>query len=223
MRRGISPKDKIGNILFLFLFAILIVYGCSARKPGAIPTLVPTPEEKTTSTLPEAAAELDPTSDEKTTTTMTEAAAAIESTAEEETMPTTPSITSQETPSADIISLDVSGDPGAYRFSVGVRSPDLGCEQFADWWEVIDEQGDLIYRRILLHSHTDEQPFVRSGGPVPIALKDVVLVRAHIHPSGYGGIAFKGSIQTDFQEIELSPDFASELENMPPLPEGCAF
>ena len=202
--RGISSIDKNNKIVFLFIFTILIVYGCSASKPGATTTLVPTAEEKTTST-------------------MTEATAAIEPTAEEETMPTTPNITSQETPSADIISLDVSGDPGAYRFSVGVRSPDLGCEQFADWWEVIDERGDLIYRRILLHSHTGEQPFVRSGGPVPIAPEDVVLVRAHMHPSGYGGVAFKGSIQTGFQEIELSPDFASELENTPPLPEGCAF
>ena len=201
--RGISPIDKIDKIVFLTLFAILLVYGCSPSKPGATTTL--------------------PTLEEKTTSTITEATAVIEPTAEEETMPTTPSITSQEPTSADIISLDVSGDPGAYRFSVGVRSPDLGCEQFADWWEVIDEQGDLIYRRILLHSHTGEQPFVRSGGPVPIAPEDVVLVRAHMHPSGYGGVAFKGSIQTGFQEIELSLDFASELENSAPLPEGCAF
>jgi hypothetical protein len=221
--RGISPIDKNNKIKFLFIFTIFIVYGCSPSKPGATTTLVPTAEEKTKPTLPESAAATDPTPEEKTTSTMTEATAVIKSTAEEETMPATPSITSQGIPSADIISLDVSGDPGAYRFSVGVRSPDLGCEQFADWWEVIDEQGDLIYRRILLHSHTGEQPFVRSGGPVPIAPEDVVLVRAHMHPSGYGGVAFKGSIQTGFQEIELSPDFASELENSPPLPEGCAF
>ena len=223
MLRGKSPKEKIEKILYLFIFAILIVYGCSPSKPEATPTIVPTPEEKTTSTLPEAAAAIDPTSEEKTTSNMLETSAAIESTAEEEAMPTTPSITSQETPSADIISLDVSGDPGVYRFSVGVRSPDLGCEQFADWWEVIDEQGDLIYRRILLHSHTGEQPFMRSGGPVPIAPEDVVLVRAHMHPSGYGGVGFQGSIQSGFKEIELDPDFASELENSPPLPEGCAF
>ena len=221
--RRISSIDKNNKIVFLFIFAILIVYGCSPSKPGATTTLVPTAEDKTKPTLPESAAVTDPTSEEKTTSTMTEATAAIEPTAEEETMPATPNITSKETPSADIISLDVSGDPGAYRFSVGVRSPDLGCEQFADWWEVIDEQGDLIYRRILLHSHTGEQPFVRSGGPVPIAPEDVVLVRAHMYPSGYGGVAYKGSIQTGFQEIELSPDFASELENTPPLPEGCAF
>ena len=221
--RRISSIDKNNKIVFLFIFAILIVYGCSPSKPGATTTLVPTLEDKTKPTLPESAAVTDPTSEEKTTSTMTEATAAIEPTAEEETMPATPNITSKETPSADIISLDVSGDPGAYRFSVGVRSPDLGCEQFADWWEVIDEQGDLIYRRILLHSHTGEQPFVRSGGPVPIAPEDIVLVRAHMHPSGYGDVAYKGSIQTGFQEIELSPDFASELENTPPLPEGCAF
>jgi hypothetical protein len=124
---------------------------------------------------------------------------------------------------ADVISVEVTASPGAYQFSVGIASPDTGCDQYADWWEVIDEGGDLIYRRILLHSHVNEQPFVRSGGPVAIDPDVVVWVRAHMNPTGYGGTAFKGSVQSGFQEAKLDPGFAIDLLHESPLPDGCAF
>ena len=47
-------------------------------------------------------------------------------------------------------------------------------------------EGALLYRRILAHSHVDEQPFVRSGGPVPVGASDIVIVRGHMNPGGYG-------------------------------------
>jgi hypothetical protein len=124
---------------------------------------------------------------------------------------------------ADVISVKVSGEEGAYRFSVGISSPDTGCDQYADWWEVISQEGELIYRRILLHSHVEEQPFVRSGGPVSIAADSVVFVRAHMNTGGYGGAAFQGSVQSGFSETDPDPDFAAELAEEPPLPEDCAF
>jgi hypothetical protein len=124
---------------------------------------------------------------------------------------------------ADVISVSVSGNPNDYQFSVGIQSPDTGCNQYADWWEVLSEEGSLIYRRILAHSHVNEQPFVRSGGPVPIAADDVVYVRAHMHPGGYGGAVFKGTVQDGFQEVMVSADFALEVEAQDPQPEGCAF
>ena len=69
---------------------------------------------------------------------------------------------------AYVRSVSASGEANAYRFSVEISSPDLGCEQYADWWEVVDEDGELIYRRVLAHSHVSEQPFTRSGGPIDI-------------------------------------------------------
>ena len=72
----------------------------------------------------------------------------------------------QETPRT--VSVDVTGEENAYTFSIGILSPDTGCDQYADWWEIVSLDGDLIYRRILAHSHVNEQPFVRSGGPVAI-------------------------------------------------------
>ena len=124
---------------------------------------------------------------------------------------------------ADVISVDVSGEPGAYQFTVGVRSPDEGCDQYADWWEVLTEEGELIYRRILAHSHVDEQPFRRSGGSIPVNAETVLIVRAHMHPTGYGGAAMKGSVQAGFEPMVLPSDFAASLEETPPLPEDCAF
>jgi len=124
---------------------------------------------------------------------------------------------------AAVVSISVSGEPGTYNFSVTVSSPDEGCSQYADWWEIVSQDGELIYRRILLHSHVDEQPFTRSGGPVSIEADTIVLVRAHMHPGGYGGLAMKGSLEQGFEQIELSPDFAANLLQTPPLPEGCNF
>ena len=62
-----------------------------------------------------------------------------------------------------MIQVSVSGSAQSYTFSVTLRSSDTGCDHYADWWEVLSSDGELIYRRVLLHSHVDEQPFTRSG------------------------------------------------------------
>lgn len=126
-------------------------------------------------------------------------------------------------PAADVREVRVSGASGAYQFTVTVASPDLGCRQYADWWEVVGEDGRLLYRRVLLHSHVDEQPFTRSGGPVPVKAKSVVWVRAHMKPDGYVGKALKGSVKTGFREAQPGPQFATELERKAPLPDDCDF
>ncbi|MCR4302468.1 MAG: hypothetical protein NUV51_12760 [Sulfuricaulis sp.] len=124
---------------------------------------------------------------------------------------------------ADVISVQVTGEPGAYQFTVGILSPDTGCQQYADWWEVVGLDGKLLYRRVLLHSHVSEQPFTRSGGPVPIQSDTVVWVRAHVNKTGYGGAANKGSVKSGFSKAALRGNFASELENQAPLPGECNF
>jgi hypothetical protein len=128
-----------------------------------------------------------------------------------------------QTQFADVLSVQISGEPGSYQFAVEVASPDTGCEQFADWWEVVSEDGQLLYRRILLHSHVDEQPFTRSGGPVDINTGDVVYVRAHMNTTGYGGTVMRGTVQDGFKSVEVETGFGSDLERIPPQPEDCAF
>ena len=126
-------------------------------------------------------------------------------------------------PRADVISVAVSGNPGAYQFRVEISSPDEGCGQYADWWEVLSQDGELLYRRILTHSHVNEQPFTRSGGPVVVGVDEVVIVRAHMHPGGFGRQAMKGSAQTGFEEMTLESGFAAGVDADPPQPEGCDF
>jgi|SaaInlStandDraft_2_1057019.scaffolds.fasta_scaffold136847_2 hypothetical protein len=124
---------------------------------------------------------------------------------------------------ADIVGVDVLGEAGAFTFRVTVASPDSGCARYADWWEVLTTDGELLYRRVLLHSHTSEQPFTRSGSSVSIQADQVVWVRAHMHPDGYGGQALQGSPAGGFTVQPLSPEFAVDVAQEGPLPTGCAF
>lgn len=131
---------------------------------------------------------------------------------------------STEAALAEVIAVETAPqDSDSYRFSVTVKSPDTGCEQYADWWEVLTPEGTLIYRRILAHSHVDEQPFERSGGPVTIGETEMVLVRAHMHPAGYGNQAMKGTVSEGFETIELPDGFAADLADAQLQPGDCAF
>ena len=124
---------------------------------------------------------------------------------------------------AAVTEVEVSGGENEYTFNVTISSPDLGCQQYADWWEVIDVDGNLLYRRILTHSHVDEQPFARSGGPVAIAANTEVYVRGHMNTTGYGNSVFKGTITDGLVATTLDTDFALSLSETNPLPTGCAF
>jgi hypothetical protein len=123
---------------------------------------------------------------------------------------------------ANIASVNVTGDSDSYIFAVGIRSDETGCDRYADWWEVVSEDGELLFRRVLSHSHADEQPFVRSGGPVNIADTESVWVRAHMSPDGYGGTAWFGSISTGFVASEQVADW-DDLADEAPQPGRCAF
>ena len=130
---------------------------------------------------------------------------------------------SDSQPAANVLSVRVTGSEQAYQFSVEIRSDDTGCDQYAAWWEVIAADSTLLYRRILTHSHVNEQPFTRSGGPVAINADDIVYVRAHMHPAGYGRTVYRGSVADGFQETIVAADFAATLENQAPQPGNCAF
>jgi hypothetical protein len=119
---------------------------------------------------------------------------------------------------ATVARVTAAGSAGAYTFAVTIQSNDTGPEHYADWWEVVDESGTLLYRRILLHDHADEQPFERTGGPVPVAADQSVIVRAHVHPTGYSGSAMRGSVSAGFRAVTLPAGYAKDLETKPPLP-----
>ncbi|MUH36028.1 hypothetical protein D9O36_09260 [Zobellia amurskyensis] len=124
---------------------------------------------------------------------------------------------------AGVTGIVISGKENSYTFEITVQSPDTGCDQYADWWEVVDLKGNLIYRRILTHSHIDEQPFSRSGTDIPLAKNTQVYIRAHINTLGYISKVQKGSVESGFMTAQLDVEFANELQKTEPLPTGCAF
>jgi hypothetical protein len=75
-----------------------------------------------------------------------------------------------------------------YQFQVSVLHEDTGWEHYADRWEVVDQDTNILATRTLHHPHVGEQPFTRglSGVDIPKALKKVTL-RAHDSVHGYGG------------------------------------
>lgn len=84
---------------------------------------------------------------------------------------------------------------GSWTFSVTVRHPDTGWEDYANGWDVITLDGTVLklktedqFTRLLLHPHETEQPFTRSqsGIIIPEGISQVI-VRAHDLVDGFGG------------------------------------
>jgi hypothetical protein len=97
---------------------------------------------------------------------------------------------------ADVVYVRAVQTNGAtWTFHVSVQHPDTGWEDYADGWDVVTPDGDVLktdpddpFTRLLLHPHENEQPFTRSqsGVEVPDGVTQV-RVRAHDLVDGYGG------------------------------------
>lgn len=89
---------------------------------------------------------------------------------------------------ADVLKVDISKiEADMYRFSVTVQHEDQGWKHYADRWDVLDEQGNILGTRVLMHPHDHEQPFTRSMKlSIPMHVKNVT-VRARDSKHGYGG------------------------------------
>jgi len=130
-----------------------------------------------------------------------------------------------ETGFANVIAVAVTGNENNYTFDVTLETSDIDCSHFANWFEVLTDSGELVYRRILVHPHTDAfsgNPYTRGGGPVSITSGQEVIVRGHLNDMGYVGIAMRGTVDSGFENAPditaaFAPDVASEL----PQPEEC--
>ncbi len=89
---------------------------------------------------------------------------------------------------ASVVDVTVEPGSGGYSFEVTVRHDDEGWDHYANRWEVVTPDGDVIDERVLHHPHENEQPFTRSLRGVAIP-DDVARVRIRAHDSvhGYGG------------------------------------
>jgi hypothetical protein len=89
---------------------------------------------------------------------------------------------------ADVVAVEaIQEKDDSWTFSVTVRHDDRGAEHWADWWRVLTPGGKELGRRVLLHSHEDEQPFTRDERIRVPAGVTVVVVEAHDKVHGLGG------------------------------------
>jgi hypothetical protein len=74
------------------------------------------------------------------------------------------------------------------RFIITVEHAHQDWDHYADRWEVLTPDGQLLATRTLHHPHVNEQPFTRQldnvRGPESVAS---VTIRAHDGVHGYGG------------------------------------
>jgi hypothetical protein len=97
---------------------------------------------------------------------------------------------------ADVIFVRaVESADGTWTFHVTVSHPDTGWDDYADGWDVLTLDGEVIkpdpdspFTRLLTHPHESEQPFTRSQSriAIPSGLNQVQ-VRAHDLVDGFGG------------------------------------
>lgn len=89
---------------------------------------------------------------------------------------------------ADVVSVEISQEGGErWRFAVTVQHTDRDPDHWADWWRVRTAGGRELGRRVLLHSHVDEQPFTRDEIIAIPANVRIVVVEAHDKIHGLGG------------------------------------
>ena len=91
---------------------------------------------------------------------------------------------------ADIVKAEVQrSSDGTYSFDVTVSHADEGWVHYADAFEILTLDGEILDTRVLLHPHENEQPFTRSltGVGVDTGLTEV-RARAHDNVHGYGGV-----------------------------------
>jgi hypothetical protein len=89
---------------------------------------------------------------------------------------------------AKVVDVKVAAEPGGtFRFAVTLGHADHGWAHYANKFEVLTTDGQVLGTRVLLHPHDDEQPFTRdlSGVKVPAGV-DRVVVRAwdNVHKAG---------------------------------------
>lgn len=76
---------------------------------------------------------------------------------------------------------------GSWCFDVQIRHNDEGWHHYADAWQIISLQGDVLGERVLYHPHENEQPFTRRVCGVQIP-NDVtmIMIRGKCNVHGFG-------------------------------------
>ena len=91
---------------------------------------------------------------------------------------------------ADVLKVEIrpTVELGRYDIDVTLRHADSGWDHYANRWELLAPDGEVIATRVLAHPHVHEQPFTRGLSAVRIPDEFTwVRIRAHDLVHGYGG------------------------------------
>jgi len=55
-----------------------------------------------------------------------------------------------------------------YHFSVTLKHADAGWDHYANQWQILTPEHQVLGTRTLFHPHVDEQPFTRSLGGIKV-------------------------------------------------------
>ena len=140
---------------------------------------------------------------------------------------------------AVVLKAEVNRSQPDYTVDVTTQSPDLHCNQYTNWVEIITPEGELKGRETFDQPHKEQSswPGVLTISADKVKPDQPLLIRAHFKGgqrndegqfelrsdgSGYTNQALKGSIQEGFhQQVRLPSNFALWLEDDPPQPSKC--
>ena len=90
---------------------------------------------------------------------------------------------------ADVLQVEIRpAAAGSFDVDVTLRHDDTGWDHYANRWEVVSADGEIIATRVLAHPHVNEQPFTRSKGGIKLPEgTEKFVVRAHDSVHEYGG------------------------------------
>jgi len=95
---------------------------------------------------------------------------------------------------------------GGRDFLVSVLHKDEGWKHFADKFEILTVDGEILKTRLLAHPHVDEQPVNRDGRGVNLPEgTTAVLVRGHDNIHGYSK-PFRVEIPADGSGVYVTND-----------------
>lgn len=96
---------------------------------------------------------------------------------------------------ADVLAVNIR-PLGEDSFSIDatVQHADTGWDHYTNSWEVLDLDGNLLGKRVLLHPHVDEQPFTRNLVlTIPQNVK-TIMIRANDVVHGKGSNSLSASV-----------------------------
>ncbi len=89
---------------------------------------------------------------------------------------------------ADVVDVKVRFNGGnSFQVITTLKHADTGWDHYANGWEILDEQGNILGKRVLFHPHVNEQPFTRSHTLDIPAKVNRITVRGIDSVHGIGG------------------------------------